>query len=126
MGDFEVFSRKIIRGRGPSVTLARMGRFNFNKAAFTLFKERAVEDLLLMWDTKKRLIGFKPIPKKDARTYKMRYATRGDWCGFSSVSFLKHIGYKKEGSQILPVEWDEQEKMFIVEVPEEFLRKEKK
>jgi hypothetical protein len=123
--NFEIFSRKVERGRGPSVTLTKMGRFNFNKSAFAFFKEKAVEYLLLMWDAKRQLVGFKPITKKDLRAYKMRYAKRGDWCGFSSATFFKFIGYNEKESHTLPVKWDEKEKFFIVEVPEAFLRKEK-
>lgn len=126
MDDFEVFSRRIERGRGPSVTLTKMGRFNFNKSAFALFKEKAVEKVLLMWDGKRKLIGLRPIVKNDARAYKMRYAKRKDWCGFSSATFFKYIGYKEEESRTLPVKWDEEKEIFVVEVPEEFLRKERK
>jgi hypothetical protein len=126
MDDFEIFSRKIERGRGPSVTLTRTARFNFNKSAFALFEEKAVDYLLLLWSARRRVIGFKPILKKDLRAYRMRYAKRGDWCGFSSATFFKHIAYKEQESHTLPVKWDKQKEIFVVEVPQEFLRKEGK
>ena len=123
--DVEIFGRRIERGGGPCVTLARMGRFNFNRAAFSLFKERNVENVLLGWSPKRRLIVFRPIREKDKRAFKMRYAQRGDWAGFSSAAFFKHIGFMGDGSHTLPLNWIEEEKGFVVEVPEEFLCKER-
>jgi len=120
---FEIFTRKIQRGRSPSVSFTTLGRLGFNKSATALFEKHAVENVLLMWDTEKRLIGIRPIAKKDDRAYKVHYGKRGNGCGFSAVTFLKYIGYKEGERQTLPAKWDEQESMFIVALPEKLPQK---
>lgn len=123
---FEIFTRKIQRGGSPSVSFTILGRLGFNKSATAVFEKNAVENVLLLWDAEKQLIGIRPITKKDPRAYKVHYGKKGNGCGFSAVTFLKHIGYFKEGeSQTLPAKWDEHEEMFLIEVPEQLLRKER-
>lgn len=121
---FEIFSRKIQRGGAPFLRFTTFGRFSFNKSATALIEKNAVENVLLMWDQEKRLIGIRPISKKDARAYKVHYNKRGDGCGFSAVTFLRYIRYKETESQSVAIRWDEQEAMFIAEVPEQYLQKE--
>ena len=122
---FEIFSRKIQRGGGPSLSFTKLGRFSFNKSATTQFEKNAVENVLLMWDQEKRLIGIRPITKKDPRAYKVHYGKKGNGCGFSASTFLKYIGYKETDSQSVAARWDEQEEMFLVEVPEQYLKGDK-
>ncbi len=38
---------------------------------------------------------------------------------------MKYIGYKENESQTVAAHWDEQEAMFVVEVPEQYLQKER-
>ena len=123
---FEIYSRRIQRGGSPSVSFTTLGRLGFNKSATTVLEKNAVENVLLLWDAEKRLIGIRPITKKDIRAYKIHYGKKGNGCGFSAVTFLRHIGYSKEGeAHTLPAKWDEHEEMFVIEVPEQLLRKER-
>lgn len=122
---FEIFSRKIQRGGGPSVSFTTLGRFAFNKSATAIFEDKAVENVLLMWDKEKRLIGVRQITKKDNRAYKVHFGKKGNGCGFSASTFLKHIGLNESERRTMPTNWDEQEGMFLIEVPEEYLKKDK-
>lgn len=122
---FEIFTRKIQRGGGPALTITTNGRISFNKSATAKFEENAVENVLLMWDEDRRLIGVRPITKKDHRAYKLHYGKKSNGCGFSASTFLKHIGYDESETQSMPNRWDEQEGMFITEVSEQYLKKDK-
>jgi hypothetical protein len=118
---FEIYSRKIQRGGEPRLSFTTLGRFSFNKSATAEFQKRAVENVFLMWDKEKRLIGVKAAAKKDPRTYKIHYGTKGNGCGFSASTFLKYIGFDDRETRSVPARWDEQEGMFIIEVPEQYL-----
>jgi hypothetical protein len=120
---FEIFSRKIQRGGPPSVTFTTLGRLSFNMTATAQFEKNAVENVLLLWDKEKRLIGVRPITKKDLRAYKVHYGKKGNGCGFSAKTFLRYIGYNEGNTRSTPARWNEQEEMFIIEVPGEYLRK---
>jgi hypothetical protein len=120
---FEIFNRKVQWKGEPAVTLNKLGRVSFNKTASIKLQKEAVENVLLLWDKENRLIGVRPITKKDNRAYKISWSTRGDGCGFSATTFLKYIGFDTSESRSLPAQWDEQEQIFKVEVPEAYLIK---
>lgn len=118
---FEIFSRKIQRSGSPSVSFNKLGRMSFNKAATTQFEKDAVENALLMWDVEKRLVGIRPITKKDSRAYRVHYGKKGNGCSFAASTFLRFIGYKEVETKSMPARWDEQQEMFLIEVPEQYL-----
>src|SRR5664280_1381218 len=106
---FEIFSRKVQWKGSPAIYLTKMGLFSFNKTASTRFQKEAVENILLLWDKEKRLIGVRPITKKDNRAYKLYWSKRGDGCSFSALTFLKFIGFDISETRSMPILWDEQE-----------------
>lgn len=119
---FEIFTRKVQWGGVPSVTFTTNGRFAFNKASTAYFEKKSIQYVLLMWDAEKKLIGVQPIQEKDARSYKVHFGTKGNGCGFSATTFLRHIGYNISKTTSIPAKWNEKEGMFLIEVPEEHLK----
>lgn len=120
---FEIMSRKIQWKGSPAISLTKMGLFSFNKTAATKLQKEAVENILLLWDKEKRLIGLRPITKKDNRAYKLYWSKRGDGCSFSALTFLKFIGFDTSETKTMPALWDEQEGMFKFEIPGEYFKK---
>jgi hypothetical protein len=100
-----------------------LGRVSFNKAATALFEKNAVENVLLLWDEQNRLVGVRPITKKDNRAYKLHFGKKGNGAGFSAATFLTYIRYDLSESRSILARWDEQEQMFVIEVPQEYLGK---
>jgi|SRR5208283_1009737 len=122
---WEIFTRKVQYRGSPAASFTKLGRLAFNKAATAKFERDAVENVLLLWNAEDRLIGVRPIVKKDTRAYKVHYGVKGNGCGFSAATFLNHIGFDVSETRTLPAHWDDQEEMFIIEVPEEYLIKNK-
>jgi len=120
---FEIFSRKVQYGGAPSVAFTTNGRFAFNKAATAQFEKNAIENVLLLWDAERNLVGVRPITKKDSRAYKVHMGKKGNGCGFSATTFLRYIGYDISQTKSMPAKWDETEEMFLIEVPKEYLKK---
>lgn len=120
---FEIFSRKVQWQGSPSVTFNKLGRFAFNKAATAKFEKDAIENVLLLWDAEKQIVGVRPITKKDPRAYKVHMGTKGNGCGFSASTFLRYIGIDLSESRSMPAKWDDGEEMFLIEVPEEYFGK---
>ena len=118
---FEVFNKKMQYKGTPAVTITTLGRMAFNKAVTIIFRTQRVDDVILMWDKDKNLIGLQPITTKDHRSYKVRYSKRGDGSGFTANTFLKYIGYNASETQSLPIQWDEKEQLFTIEVPKNTL-----
>jgi len=77
-----------------------------------------------MWDKETKRIGVKVITtKEDERAYTIHWSRRGDGCGFTATTALKQIGIDTSETRSIPVKWDEQERMFIIDVPEQYLQK---
>jgi hypothetical protein len=122
----EFFSRKVRQTGSPSAAFTKMGRVAFNIMATANFEKKGVECVLLGWDKERRLVGIKPISitKKDLRAYKLRAGgKKGNGSGFTASTFLRHIGFDLSETKSMPIEWDDKEEMFLVEVPEEYLKK---
>ena len=75
---FEIFNRKVQWSGSPAITFNKLGRVSFNKAATALFEKNAVENVLLLWDEQNRLVGVRPITKKDNRAYKLHFGKKGN------------------------------------------------
>jgi hypothetical protein len=117
---YEIFTRKVRKLGTPAVTVTKLGRMALNKAATTPFEKQAVENILLMWDGERRQFAIKPIKEKDARSYTLSYGARGNGAGFSAKTFFDFIGLDYSESRMMPAEWNEQDQMFEVKVPDTF------
>lgn len=117
---YEIFTRKIRKMRTPAVTITKLGRLSFNKAATASFEKNAVENVLLLWDAEKHQFGVRVITKKDTRSYRLTYGAKGNGAGFSAKTFFDYIGLDYSESRAMSAEWNDQEMMFEVKVPEEF------
>lgn len=122
---FEIFSRERHYSGNPSVTFSTSGRVAFNKAATIQLQKDKVEKVLLLWDKAKRVVGMRPVTENDARAYKVHWNRRGDGGGFSATTFLKFIEYDTSETSSLPMEWDEKEKMFLIEIPQQPVKRTK-
>jgi hypothetical protein len=118
---FEIFSRKIRRTGNPSATFSKLGRLQLNKSATSVLEKEAVENVLLLWDAEKNLVGIRSISKKDARSYKVHYGVKGNGAGFSAKTFLDFIGMDYSESRSVPVERGEGDILFIAQIPNEYL-----
>jgi len=121
---FEIFSKKVQRKGIPAVSITKGKIFQFNITASVKFKDDVIEQVLLLWDKEKRLIGIRPITKKDERAYRVRWGKRGDACGFSAVTFVRYIGYDASQTRSMDLKWDEGQELFLIEVPKEYLKEE--
>lgn len=120
---FEVFSRKFQVSGSPAISFSKLGRLSFNKSASVKLKEYTAESVLLLWDKESKRIGVQLITKNDNRSYKIHWSPRGDGCGFTASTFLKYVGLDVSVTKSLPAQWYDEQKMFIVELPEEYLKK---
>ncbi len=118
---FEIYNRKVVRRGSPSVTATKLGRLAINKTATQYFEKLAVEFVLLLWDAELRKIGVRPIIKKDPRAYRVVYGEKGNGAGFSAKTFLDYIGLDFSSSRAMPANWNAEQEILEVEVPQDFL-----
>ncbi len=122
---FEVISRKTRMFVGtPAISFTKFGRLSFNTAASIQLKENKAGKVLLLWDKETKRIGVQIITaKEDDRAYKINWDKRGDGGGFTASTVIKYVGLDISETRSMPVKWDGQQRMFIIDVPEKYLKK---
>lgn len=123
---WEIFTRKVRRSGSPAITFNKLGRIALNKTATAVLEKEAIEFVLLLWDADRRLVGVRPITKKDHRAYRLAYGQKGNGAGFSAKTFMDYIGYDQSETRSFPAQWNESDSTFTVELPEECLQPNKK
>ncbi len=108
-----VFEKTVRRSTEPTITISKLGRFNFNGAATRILHDGGTESVLLMWDADTKMVGVRRVGKRDSRSYTVHYARKNAWAGFAAKTFLVHIGYDYSKTTSFPAKWDKTEEMFV-------------
>jgi hypothetical protein len=124
---YKVFERKIIRTGNPTLSIGKLGRFGLNAFSAKYFRDTAVEFVLLLWDEETRRLALRPTSKKDGKAFTLKYDKqgRGAGAGFFAKSFLEYINYDYSTTRTLPAEWNENQGILEVQIPDEAFRAEK-
>ena len=118
---FKIFEKKAMRTTEPLATLMVSGRIGLNKTASARLVENAVERALLLWDEETRQVGIRPLSKKDPRSYKLNQSKKAASLALSTLTFFQHINYKLDKTRSFPVEWNDEEGMYVFTIPAEHL-----
>jgi hypothetical protein len=122
---YEIYEKEFpSKSTSPTITISPLGRCSLNRAAAAMFHKEAVENVLLLWDKDSHKFAVRPITKKDARSFNIRYSMKEKMvvgAGFSGVLFLRHIGYNFTTTSTYPIKWDANQSLFEVELPKERL-----
>lgn len=102
---YEIFESKSTRIGKPGLSIKPNGAMRLNADAGRLLKDQGAEYVLLLWDKSKHRMAISAAPKSDARTYKLKYDSRGSGSGatFAAKAFAKHIGWSSDRAIMLPV-----------------------
>ena len=114
---WEIFERKVQRSSEPTVSISKLGRIGFNRATTKILADAQAQQVLLLWDAESHRFGVKPIAKRDRRAYTIHYGKDQAWSGFAAKTFLEHVKYDYGKTSSFPCEWDEQERILIVQLP---------
>src|SRR6266540_4606909 len=121
---YEIFNRRGGRTKAPILGISTYGRLGFNKGMVDIFNKNEVDKLLLLWDSEKHKIALKLLNKKetDPRAYEISFGTHSRSGYISAKLFLEFIEYHNSTHQSYPALWNEKEKTFEIEIPEEALK----
>ncbi len=118
MGKFEKFSRKQLQPRGePAITVTKAGIINFNLATM----KRYVKDnkyATLYYNKEDLLIGIKFSAKKEWGSYKIIKYRNNKFGTISGTAFLKYYNIPYPETIGYSAEWNEQDKMLIIDLKE--------
>lgn len=115
---YEVFDIKASRLGSPALTIAADGRLALNADAGDLMKGLGAKFVHLLWDAEARKIALRPLPRADARAYKLSVPhahKRGMLVAAST--FMRYVGWPPSRRVTLPAEWNEKEKLLEAVLP---------
>jgi hypothetical protein len=123
MSPFEVYTRELVRGGAPKVTITNYGRFGINNTASNLLKQNHAGSVLLLWDKADHKIAIQAVKTADNSTYPLQtYSPEGNsGTGFSAITFLKFIGYNWTETRSFRAEWIAADNMLVFTIPPEHL-----
>jgi hypothetical protein len=125
---FEIYTKeRQSKSLTPMLSIsAKLGRCTLNRAAAEMFDKDAVQTILLLWDAETHRVAIRPIPKKDPRSFNVRFARdkdkRATSATFSGVMFLKHIGYDMSETKSYQIQWVSEQAHFEVQLPAEIFQ----
>lgn len=92
--------------KGACVRINREGRFLFNKAATTLFRDNAVRWICLKCDRSAKKVAFQKTGKASQGSVEIKYRNEAGSSGFNSKGFAEWVGLDLAKSNTYPVEWN--------------------
>jgi hypothetical protein len=117
---YEVFNRTAARVDAPTVSIVPDGRMTINAAAVRIFVERGISSVLLLWDGANRKVAIKTAGKGNKNAFAVSI-TKGHSGSIRAKSFFTHVGWNAQQRERLPATWNEEEKMFEITLPIEFV-----
>jgi len=113
---WEIYEKDSRRSTSPAITISKLGRVSFNAAAADILAKASVSNVLLLWDKEALKVGVRVVPKKDARSYNVHYASKNSSAGFAAKTFLHYIEYDYAETKAYPCVWNEKESTFEVQL----------
>ncbi len=115
---YKLFEQKAVKMGAPAMTITS-GRLIFNAHAGDILWRVGAKFLHILWDSDKGKIGLRPTAKADRNNYKITFVKGKRGAALTAKSFLNHIQWKAESPQVVPVTWNEKEKLLEGSLPRE-------
>jgi hypothetical protein len=121
---YEVFKRTGARGETPTLSIVPDGRIAINAAAVRILKEARINSVLLRWDWTNHRLAMKAAQRGEKNSYAVSIAPASHSGSLRAKSSLSYIGWRARKREMIPVTWNEKERMFEATVPVEHLESE--
>jgi hypothetical protein len=121
---YEVFKRTGARVETPTLSIVPDGRMAINAAAVRIVREARITSVLLLWDPANHRMALKAAQRGDKNSYAVSVSASSHSGSLRAKAFLSYIGWKGSKREMIPVVWNEKERMFEATLPVEHLESE--
>lgn len=122
---YVLFESKAVKIGAPALTITGI-RVSFNADAGDILHRIGARYLHILWDSAGCKVALRPAPKADDNAYKITYPKGKRGASFSAQSFLNHIRWNATSPQVVPVAWNEKERLLEAALPKKYIGSEDK
>ncbi len=122
---YEVFKRTGARVETPTLSIVPDGRIAINAAAVRIMREARITSVLLLWDWTSHRLAMKAAQRGDKNSFAVSIVASSHSGSLRAKSFLGYIGWKARKREMIPIAWNEKERMFEATLPLEHLESER-
>ena len=113
---FELFTKKKLTSKEPTVSTLKSGSLFINSACFREHFSGA-KYVNLLYDKKTNTIGLKPVKTEETYSYSIRQGNNRQGAAVSALSFFKYFAIDfKDESKSYPATWNDKEKLIEVKL----------
>lgn len=117
---YVLFESKAVKIGTPALTIAGI-RVSFNADAGDILHRIGARYLHVLWDSDACKVALRPTAKADENAYKITFPKGKRGASFSAQSFLNHIHWNASSPKLVPVAWNEKEKLLEASLPKEHI-----
>jgi hypothetical protein len=122
---YVLFESKAVKIGVPALTITG-SRISFNAEAGDILHRVGARYLHILWDSAACKVALRPTAKAGDSAYKITYFKGKRGGSFSARSFLNHIRWNTTNTQVVPVAWNEKEKLLEAALPKKYIGSENK
>ena len=111
------FEKFVLPGRGasPRISVNSNGQFVFNRGTFKKLQLDKYSAVIFFWDNTEKKLGLKFSQNMEEEGACKLYVRNDNFAVVSGTAFLSYFGIKNEVVGRYDFEFDEQEKMIVID-----------
>jgi hypothetical protein len=117
---YVLFENKATKIGSPTLSVNGV-RLSLNADAGDILHRVGGRFFHILWDHDACKIALQPVAKLDETAYKITFPKGKRGASFSAQSFLNHIRWGAPDPVVVPVAWNEKEKLFEAVLPKKWV-----
>jgi hypothetical protein len=114
---YELFNDKKVRTGSPALTIYGDGKIALNADAGDLLRQEGAKFVQILWDATAYKMALRPLSKSAESSFKLSTKSGRRSMVFSGLTFLRHIRWNFSKSSMIPITWNEKEKLLEASLP---------
>jgi hypothetical protein len=116
---YTLFNAKVNQTGSPALTVHGDGKIGLNADAGDLLRQEGAKFVQILWDAGASKMALRPLLKSGESSFKLSTKSGRRGMVFSGLKFLRHIKWDFAKSAIIPIVWNEEEKLLEASLPRE-------
>jgi hypothetical protein len=116
---YELFDSKALRIGSPALAIHADGRISLNADVGDILASLGAKYAQILWDRENLKLGIRPLPKREARSFKLSFVRGKRGAALSARSFLNYIQWQQSKAFTAAVHWNQKDALLEAVLPRE-------